>query len=57
MMDPKLRKLAEAVLAWWDEHRYDVEGDYGEHNVYWEDPEFVTLAEQYMDEESDSSGQ
>ena len=36
--------LAQSIKRWWKEHRYDVTGDYGEHNVYYDEPEFVGKA-------------
>jgi hypothetical protein len=39
-------ELVKAVLAWWDEHRFDTInlGDGEEDNAYDEEPEFVKIA-------------
>ena len=37
-------ELIESVLKWWNEHQYDVTGDYGDYNVYNDEPEFVKIA-------------
>lgn len=37
-------ELKEAILKWWEEHEYDTQGDFGEYNVYDEEPYFVRLA-------------
>lgn len=58
-----MNELVEAVLQWWDVHKYDVDmgeaGDDGwaqEYNRYEEIPEFVKIA-QRMKEEQTKSGQ
>lgn len=45
-MDEQAKKLAESVLAWWDEHRYDScrTGDGDWDNVFDRTPDFVILA-------------
>lgn len=35
-----------SVQSWWEDHKYDVCGDYGDYNVYDETPEHVLQAEQ-----------
>ncbi len=47
------RALAEAVLTWWHEHRYDTLGDSesgDERNVYDEEPEMVQMARSVLGE-------
>jgi hypothetical protein len=48
-MDDEAKKLAESVIKWWEEHRYDCyfDGD-DERNLYEETPEFVVLAANYL---------
>lgn len=43
-------RLAEAVIDWWNEHKYDVTGDRGTFNLYEDAPPFVELAEQLIAE-------
>lgn len=45
--------LCDSVLEWWEEHRHDATGDYGEYNVYDEEPEFVTKAKNQKKELSE----
>lgn len=44
-MNDMTDELVDAVLEWWNAHRYDTEGPYGEYNVYNETPTFVEIAE------------
>lgn len=41
-----LEELVKAILDWWEEHQYDTTGDYGDFNMYNEEPEFVRKAKQ-----------
>lgn len=41
-------ELAESVKVWWETHKYDVEGDYGEYNVYNSEPDFVIKAKKII---------
>ncbi len=36
--------LANAVKAWWEEHKYDTTGEYGDRNVFDVEPDFVRVA-------------
>lgn len=47
-MTPTSESIIAAILEWWKDHQYDVTGDYGDRNVYNDDPEFVALAKQYV---------
>ena len=49
-MDEKAKDLAEAVLAWWKEHKYDAcqTADGDEDNVYDYTPDFVVKAAEYL---------
>ena len=44
-------ELVEAVLKWWSDHQYDVNGPYGEYNTYDDTPEFVEIAQKMKAEE------
>jgi len=44
----RLVSLAECIKTWWEDHKYDACGDYGEHNVYDDEPKFVTLAKEAL---------
>lgn len=44
----KAQELAESVLAWWDEHKNDTIGEYGEWNVYSDEPAFVKQAKRIL---------
>jgi hypothetical protein len=42
-------ELAQTVLSWWEEHQYDVMSEDGEEwNVFHTKPEFIKLAEQFL---------
>lgn len=49
------KRLAKAALDWWEDHQHDTEGDYGEFNVYDEEPEFVKIAREEIDEKDENS--
>lgn len=36
------KEMLTSILSWWDERQFDVWG--GDHNVYDDEPEFVTIA-------------
>lgn len=42
--------LSERVVSWWNEHKHDTCGDYGERNVFDDEPEFVALAKAVLSE-------
>jgi hypothetical protein len=42
--DQRLAHLCETIKVWWEEHRFDTAGDYGEWNVYDSEPSFVEEA-------------
>ena len=42
--------LSERVISWWNKHKHDTCGDYGESNVFDDEPEFVTLAKSVLSE-------
>ena len=42
------RELARSVMSWWEDHKYDTTGDYGEWNVYNAEPEFVKKAKRIL---------
>lgn len=37
-------ELCDSVMTWWEEHQYDTYGEYGDYNVYSQDPDFVVKA-------------
>jgi len=43
-----LVRLAESIKTWWEDHRTDTCGDYGEYNVYSDEPVFVTIAKEVL---------
>lgn len=49
-LDAKTKALAESVLAWWEEHRFDTisTGDGDSDNVFDEAPDFVILAAEML---------
>lgn len=50
-----MNELIDAVLAWWEEHQYDViqsSEDQDEYNIYHEEPEFVKIAKRLKEEQS-----
>jgi len=49
-----MNELIDAVLAWWEEHKYDVlqsSEDQDECNIYDEEPEFVKIAKRLKEEQ------
>jgi hypothetical protein len=44
-----VKKLVAYILDWWDEHQYDTTGEYGEYNVYDNEPSFVVKAKLMRD--------
>lgn len=44
----KARELAQSIKDWWEAHKYDTTGDYGEWNVYDEEPDFVSKAKEIL---------
>jgi hypothetical protein len=44
----KEAELANLVKDWWEEHRYDVTGEYGGMNIYDEDPPLVSKAKEII---------
>ena len=49
----KARELAESALAWWDDHKTDTTGEFGEWNVYSSEPEFVKKAKMFLSGEDE----
>ena len=43
-MDKDTKELAGLVLVWWEDAQYWVTGEYGDRNVFNEDPDFVKMA-------------
>jgi hypothetical protein len=44
----QLISLAENIKTWWEDHKYDTCGEYGDCNVYNDEPKFVTLAKNVL---------
>lgn len=44
----RLVSLAECIKTWWEDHKFDTCGDYGDYNVYDDEPKFVTLAKDVL---------
>ena len=43
-MSEELKMLVDSILEWWELHEFDVDGEYGDFNVYSETPVFVQIA-------------
>jgi len=43
-MDEDTKKLVNQILDWWKDARCLTTGDYGDYNVFDDEPEFVTKA-------------
>jgi hypothetical protein len=44
----QLLNLCEIIGKWWEEHQYDTHGEYGDYNVYNDEPEFVAKAKEII---------
>lgn len=49
-----MHELIDSILAWWEKHQYDTKQYPGEDErmIYYEEPEFVTIAKRLKEEQS-----
>lgn len=48
IQNPTTLEFANCIKTWWEQHKFDVTGPYGDYNVYDTEPEFVTLAKKVL---------